>query len=90
MKTGFGNRLKNILTRDSNNMEITTKNGRKLSIDDSQESKDKVFQIIIDWIKEYDAFSWEMMGQDDDCQIYALECLGPVVDRIVKQTDCED
>jgi len=70
-------------------MEITTKNGWKLEINDSQEAKDEVFQIIIDWIKKYDAFSWETIGQDDDCQIYAIDCLGPIVDKIVKMKESD-
>ena len=71
-------------------MEITTKNGYKLEIDDSLEAKDKAFKILTDWIMKYDADSWEMMGQDEDCQICAIDCLGEIVDEIVKKHRPED
>jgi len=68
-------------------MEIVTKNGHKLEIDDSQEAKEFSFKILIEWIKEHDAFSWEKMEQDDECQLYAINCLGPIVDKISKMEE---
>jgi hypothetical protein len=42
--------------------------------------KEKICQMIYDWLLKYNAFSGEHVMQDDDCQIYASELLSEIAD----------
>lgn len=50
----------------------------------TQETKDEIFKKIIDWIRERDAWSGEMICQDDNCQIDAPVLLADIVDDILQ------
>lgn len=62
-------------------------NEYEYEMDDSPETKDAVFQYLLEnYIKKYDATAGEVIGQDDDCQIHAWEVLAEIVDDILKIT----
>ena len=42
--------------------------------------KEKICQMIYDWLLRHNAFSGEHVMQDDDCQIYASELLSEIAD----------
>jgi len=46
---------------------------------------EKVFDYLIEnYYKKYEAFSGEIIMQDDDCQIYAPEVLSKIADNVIE------
>lgn len=56
----------------------------KVSIEVTQEKKDKVFESIIEWCKKHNHFSGEGICQNDDCIIDSPELISSIVDDIIK------
>lgn len=55
-----------------------------VTVDDSPEAKEKVWEILLAYFKKYGAYCGETIGQSDDPQIYAPETLGEIADIIFK------
>jgi hypothetical protein len=55
-----------------------------VSYDDSQETKNAVFQAVLDWFNEHEQYSGEGIAQSDDCQINAAPLLERIADKIIK------
>jgi hypothetical protein len=55
---------------------------RDVFVRDDPETKEKVWTMLMEWFKEHEGFSGEMIGQNDDCQIYASCCLGQIADTV--------
>lgn len=56
----------------------------KVTFNSGPETKEAVFNKIIEWFKEYQSFSGECICQSDDPQIYAPQLLGEIADEILK------
>jgi len=52
--------------------------------EDSEEIRNIVFDKVIDFFKEYNCFSGEIICQSDDPQIYASELLSDIADNVIK------
>lgn len=55
----------------------------KISYSSSEKTKQEVFDAIINWVRKHDAWSGEILCQDDDCQIEAPQLLADIVDDIL-------
>lgn len=51
---------------------------------ETDEIKQQVLDKIIEWCKEYNAHSGEMLCQSDDCQIYAPILIADIIDDILQ------
>ena len=51
--------------------DLLSGNYKKPRIFLCEPNKEKICQMIYDWLLRYNAFSGEHVMQDDDCQIYA-------------------
>ena len=56
----------------------------EVTFDDSQEMKDKVFDRLIDWYIEQEAFHGECIQQSDRCVMDAPNILSEIADDIIK------
>lgn len=56
----------------------------KVEFDDSQKTKDKVFEAVIAFFVEHESFSGECICQSDDPQIEAAPAFGNIADDILK------
>ena len=68
-------------------MKTITIGETQYTINDDQETKDKVFEAIVDWMqhpKHWAAHSGEGIMQDDNCDIDAPVLIGDIVDDILK------
>lgn len=52
-----------------------------LEYDDSQEAKERVFNILLKWFKKVDHFSGDSLGQSDDTYIEAPELLAEIAEE---------
>lgn len=55
-----------------------------VSYDDSQETKNAVFQAVLDWFNKQEAYSGECIAQSDGCQIALSGLLERIADKIIK------
>lgn len=65
-------------------MPVIQYSDRSVSYDDSQEVKNAVFQKVLDWFNEQEAYSGESIAQSDGCQIAMSELLETIADKIIK------
>ena len=65
--------------------------GQKVYYNDSQEVKDKVFEKLLEYFKEYEAFCGDSICQMDNPQIYAPVYLAEIADDIIEfEVDYDD
>ena len=64
------------IVMDSEDRTVTVKN--------TKEKREHVFNAIVKWFKEHDQFSGEGIQQSDDCNISATDLLSTIVDDIIK------
>lgn len=55
-----------------------------VEFDDSQETKNKVFDALINWYCKVQAFTGESIMQSDDPQIEAAPFLSDLADDVIK------
>lgn len=60
------------------------------TFEETQEVKDVIYEKLIKWIEDHKAYSWEKIGQDDDCQIDASDLIGDIVDNCFNFTELEN
>ena len=65
-------------------MRIIETDDMLVKFDDSQAIKDAVFEAVINWYKEVEAFSGESIMQNDEPQLTAAEKLAGIADDIIK------
>lgn len=56
----------------------------KVSFEDSQELRDKVFKKVLDYYLEHEAFNGESIMQSDNPQIFAPMVMSEIADEIIK------
>jgi len=56
----------------------------QVEYDDTPEIRDQVFERVMKYFQEYNAWGGEVIHQDDDCIIYAPNVLSDIADDIVK------
>lgn len=56
----------------------------KVEYEETQEVKDAVFEAVIGFFKEHEAFNGECIMQSDDPIIYAPELLSEIADNIIE------
>ena len=56
----------------------------KVSFNDTQKLRDKVFETVLQYYFDYNKYSGEGIMQDDDAQIYAPQVLSHIADDIFK------
>jgi hypothetical protein len=61
---------------------------QKISFFDSKEIRDQVFEKVLNWIIEHDAFAGEVIMQSDGCIIDSPALLADIVDDIL-EIKCE-
>lgn len=54
---------------------------RKVTFDDSQKAKDRVFEILRNWFGKEELFSAEAIGQSDKVYELAPDLLGEIAER---------
>ena len=55
--------------------------GETYTFEETPEAKDAIYEKILKWIEKHNASCWEMIGQNDDCQIDASSLIGDIVDN---------
>lgn len=61
-----------------------------VTYNDDQETRDKVFDKIIEWLKKYNVSSGEGLCQSDDPQIEAPILMADIVDDILECKSSDD
>lgn len=61
-----------------------------MKIEWTEEKKEAVIKRLTEWLIEHRASSGEMMYQNDECQIDAIEILSDLVDDIIKPITEDD
>lgn len=56
----------------------------ELTFDDSQECKDKCYELLLAFFKEHEAFSGECICQNDSPQIEAPNLLSEIAEKAFK------
>ena len=46
----------------------------------TEEKKEKIAQMVYNWLRTHNAFSLEHVYQTDDCQIESIELVGDLAD----------
>lgn len=62
-------------------MTTITKPDHTVTYDDSQEAKDRIFQIALDWFNKVKMYSGESLGQSDDTYIEAPDILAELAEE---------
>jgi hypothetical protein len=52
-----------------------------VTFDDSEEAKQKVFDLLFQWYKDMEMFSAECIGQSDETYITAPDLLGEIAEE---------
>lgn len=52
-----------------------------VTLDDSQEAKDRVFETLLDWFVKVEMYSGESLGQSDTTYIEAPELLAKIAEK---------
>lgn len=56
----------------------------EITIKINKEKRKKVIKALLTWMEKYNAYSGEMIAQDDNCQIYSSVLIADIVDDILK------
>lgn len=65
-------------------MRIIRYKDHTISYDDSPEMREAVFQAVLGWFHENEAYSGECIAQSDGCQIALSNLLEYIADKIIK------
>lgn len=61
-----------------------------VTVEVTQEKKDKIFEAILKWCEKYNCTSGEKLCQNDDCNIEAPNLLADIIDDIMNfETECD-
>jgi len=71
-------------------MQTDKENKNMIKIEWNQEKKDRVAEMIEEWLIEHDASDGETIAQNDECQIDAPNLIGDLCDEIIKPEWTED
>jgi hypothetical protein len=61
-----------------------------VEINDTEENRNKVFEILLDYFRKYQAFDGETIMQSDDPQIYAPDTLSDIADLLFGEVKFKD
>lgn len=64
--------------------ELTTQWGDKVVYQDDQETRNKVFEKVMEYFTKYEALCGESIMQSDNPQIYAASYFADIADDIIK------
>jgi len=53
----------------------------------TEEQKEKVCNLVYEWMVKHGCWGGEMAMQDDDCQIYAIELVSDLADVVGVEDD---
>lgn len=56
----------------------------EITIQDTEEKRKQLFDIVIKFMKKYNCYSGEQLQQSDDCILISPEILSDIIDDIIK------
>lgn len=64
--------------------EMTSSDGDRYYFNDDEETRDAVFERVMQYFRDFECFEGESIHQSDDPQIYAPDVMSDIADKILQ------